>query len=261
MRFRITLQKKEIERIAMIPLNYQYPISSWIYHVIQTSDSDFSHWLHSEGKRYETRVFKHFTFSQLSGAKGWYTIADDRMLVNHRQIYLTVSFNLPEIVEHFIKGIFMDTECRLFDKKSEASFQVRNIERLPDPEFSSNMAFKTLSQILLSKPADETREHELYLSPVDKDYEFYLKQNLIGKYNSLFPESPINEDFDFKFTLLNKARKKGIKIKDGRKDGTQVIPYFFQFRIEAPIELIKTAYFSGFGKISSQGLGCVEVMR
>lgn len=47
MRFTLILHITSRNRI--LPINYQYPLHSWIYRVIQTVDAEFSRFLHDEG--------------------------------------------------------------------------------------------------------------------------------------------------------------------------------------------------------------------
>ncbi len=50
----------------VLPLNYQYPLSAWIYKVLENGDHDFSKFLHEHGYRHDSnKAFKLFTFSNL----------------------------------------------------------------------------------------------------------------------------------------------------------------------------------------------------
>lgn len=61
----------KFRRIAgnLLPVNYQYPLSSWIYKVIGTADLNYSTFLHEKGFAFDNRRFKMFTFSQLDVRK------------------------------------------------------------------------------------------------------------------------------------------------------------------------------------------------
>lgn len=47
MRFRLTLNRTTKQR--MLPMDYQYYISAWIYKVLRYADKDFAHFLHEKG--------------------------------------------------------------------------------------------------------------------------------------------------------------------------------------------------------------------
>jgi CRISPR/Cas system endoribonuclease Cas6 (RAMP superfamily) len=48
MRFTVTLNLTDT-RLNILPINYQYEFSAWIYHTIHNVDPVFSEWLHREG--------------------------------------------------------------------------------------------------------------------------------------------------------------------------------------------------------------------
>ena len=39
----------QVEQEVVIPLNYQYQLSSAIYHFLEAADADYAHFLHGEG--------------------------------------------------------------------------------------------------------------------------------------------------------------------------------------------------------------------
>jgi CRISPR-associated endoribonuclease Cas6 len=63
MRLQLTLSLIRENRI--LPINYQYEFSAWIYRMIHYGDTDFAEWLHSRGYAQGKRSFKLFTFSNL----------------------------------------------------------------------------------------------------------------------------------------------------------------------------------------------------
>ncbi len=68
----------------MLPLNYQYPLSAWIYKVLARGDRGFAEFLHEQGYKMENqKTFKLFTFSNLRFPANTYRIirGTDRMEV------------------------------------------------------------------------------------------------------------------------------------------------------------------------------------
>lgn len=63
MRFRLEIELKD--GIKLIPINYQWYLSSWIYHTLASSNKQFTEWLHSQGYPLGEKYFKRFTFSRL----------------------------------------------------------------------------------------------------------------------------------------------------------------------------------------------------
>ncbi|WP_154858646.1 hypothetical protein [Cyclobacterium xiamenense] len=78
MRLLITLQK---EAGSLLPINYQYELSSLIYKTIDRADSHFSDFLHQQGYLAFGRSFRLFTFSRISFDR--YRVARESGRINH----------------------------------------------------------------------------------------------------------------------------------------------------------------------------------
>lgn len=62
MRFGITFNRTGKQR--MLPMDYQYYLSAWIYKVLKQADSDFASFLHEKGYgQSETKLYKLFCFA------------------------------------------------------------------------------------------------------------------------------------------------------------------------------------------------------
>jgi len=262
MRFRLILQLSG--RSNELPLNYQYELSSWIFHLINNSDKEFAFWLHESGYSFGNRKFKFFTFSRLRFGK--YSITGDRLIIESEDIELIISFLIPQIVEHFIIGLFKNQKLRIGDSKSSVTFYVRQIEKLPEVRFSGKMSFSSLSPLIISH-FNGINKYAQYLSPDDKRYPDLFYNNLISKYvalagfnNELYNKSEVLADHEFGFSLNGGARPKLIKIKAGKEGETYLRGYEYNFELTAPVELMKIGYYAGFGEKNSLGFGCVEVM-
>ena len=58
MKFTLTLQA--LEKNAVLPINYQYPLSSWIYRVLEYGDPVLAQLLHQEGYVEGNRRYKFY---------------------------------------------------------------------------------------------------------------------------------------------------------------------------------------------------------
>lgn len=68
MRFQLALTRTTKQR--MLPMDYQYYISAWIYKVLKQAVSDFAAFLHEKGYgQSETKLYKLFCFLQLNFGK------------------------------------------------------------------------------------------------------------------------------------------------------------------------------------------------
>lgn len=264
MRFRLNIQ---LSPDALIPINYQYELSSWIYHVINNADSEFADWLHKTGFTDGKRNYKLFTFSNLIVSNYEIIKEDERLKIKSREIGLILSFLMPEAAEKFIVGIFKNQNFTIGDKISKADFFIKTIEKLPEPVWTDNMTFKTLSPVLIGYKEKPTSDFNTeYLSPNDEKYENLFFGNILRKYavcTEPLKLKPLNElkfDGQLKLKILNEPKAKLIKIKAFTPQQTKIKAYNFQFSINAPSELIRVAYYSGFGQNGS-GCGCVELIE
>lgn len=264
MRFRLTFNLDQ-SKPATLPVNYQYPLSAWMYRTIHEGNNGFADFLHKKGYEVGKKAFKFFTFSMLGFPEGGFRLAGDRLQMLSDSCTLEVSFLAPEAMQHFIGGLFSNQKCTIGDKKSRVSFKVTSVEAGVLPTFTPVMEFKTMSPVLVSM-AEPGKQHAAYLAPDNPFYGKLLLDNLLAKYAAALQSAIIQPDGflqqekpTFGFTLLNEPRMKGLTIKQGTAYETKIIGYQYRFRIEAPIALIRLGYLAGFGEKNSLGLGCCRM--
>ncbi|MEX2233179.1 MAG: hypothetical protein WD824_13535 [Cyclobacteriaceae bacterium] len=136
-----------------LPVNYQYPLSSWIYKVISQADEEYSVFLHEKGFAFESRKFKMFTFSQLNLRP--YEISGNEIRLLGKEASLIVRFLVDSSLEHFIKGLFMDQHFGLGDRNNQVDFQVSAVETKAPPRFEQTMRYQCLSPIVTSTRRDD----------------------------------------------------------------------------------------------------------
>jgi CRISPR-associated endoribonuclease Cas6 len=264
MRFKITFKLDETPQL--LPLNYKYPTSAWIYKVIQASDNLFSEMLHNNGFRTEGgKNFKLFCFSDFAVPKGKWQIEADRMKIWAETISLTVTFMLPAQMQHFFVGLFKGQEVSIGDEKSQLKMTVQSIEavQLAIPE-STHCRFKWLSPIFLRLKTDAHASTE-YISPQHPMYSNIFITNLIDKYRlycAHISQQAIDiEPSQISFTCLH-PEPRSIKqtIKASKKEQTDIRAFKFDFTLAAPRELIEIGLSAGFGAANSQGFGCCELV-
>ncbi len=255
MRFKLQLELLNSSE-NILPLNYQYELSAWIYRVLNHGNPEFSGWLHEKGYTDDQKSFKLFTFSNLDVPRR--KIQGDRMEIIGKNIYLIISMLPDEVVSHFITGIFRDQVFRLGDRQSQVPFRVSTIEGLAEPSFSGCMSFRAMAPVMISfrYPGDR---YARYLAPDIPEYRELFFRNLKEKYRTFFNSECHFDEKDGKLEILTPPRKKGILIKAGTPQESKIIGYQFDFRITASPELIKLGYYAGFGEKNSLGFGCVEV--
>ncbi len=262
MRLKLTLQT--VHKPALLPFNYQYPLSSAIYKIIQSADAEFATFLHDKGYGAGNKKFKLFTFSDI---KTPFVKSGDRMALQTGEAELIVCFYLPEAAENFIKGLFLNQYLQIADQKSKTTFHISQVESLP--KLYNNKIGKQVLQPL--SPLVVGRKNDLghydYRSPQDDDFEDCLLHNWIEKL-----AATCNADED---TLLNLRQKVSVSvrlfphppqsrlitIKGGTDSETKIRGYTkFSLEVTAPERMIELALGAGLGLYNAQGMGCMEVV-
>jgi len=259
MRIRLTLQTKETGP-NIIPVNYAYEISSWIYHTLAKGNKDFADQLHAHGYISGTRQFKFFCFSPLQFERGAFAIRQDRLVIMSGKVGLELSFLIPIALQHFVQGLFCQELFTLGDKISQTQFIVSSAEILPPLAISNSISLQATGPLVISRFRGNGQAAE-YLTPEHNDFERIFFDNLTRKYAAAIQaglikpcQEPENVE-EMKIKLCGSIRKKGIQIKAGSQSATHIIGYQFAFQLSAPCELIQLGYYAGFGEKNSLGFG------
>ncbi len=255
MRFDLTLSMNNINAGNILPVNYQYELSSWIYGVLNAGDKEFARWLHEKGYLSDKRSFKLFTFSRLFVKS--YHIKADRMIINSPDAKLIISFLPDEAIKPFVKGLFLNRMFTLGDMISQVNFEVSSIEEQQQVYFSDEMDFITVSPIFIGMKDSETG-YKNHLSPNHPDFNKCVEENLIAKYLSYY-KSEVEKPLHINITPLSPPKEKLIKIKGNTSKQTYIKGYDFIFKAAGSPELIQTGFYAGFGALNSQGFGCANV--
>ncbi|MGI9527808.1 MAG: CRISPR-associated endoribonuclease Cas6 [Weeksellaceae bacterium] len=240
-----------------LPINYQYLISSWIYSVLSSSDSEFATWLHEHGYERNGKQYKHFCFSMLRPQRYKIYPKEKVFELQEGPTELVLSFNIDKAGKNIIKGLFKDNMMQLNSGECYKMLgMVNQVELVKPPEFTKVMNFKTQTPICLSLK-EEDKKHGTYLHPEDDRFADVFAINLVNKVNAFIGEEKYKmEEVRFKLTS-NKVKNKLWKVK-----GTEIKGYLFDFELSAPQELIEIGYYAGFGvQNSALGMGFCEVIN
>lgn len=254
MRLRLVL--KLVDGVTL-PCNYMYELSSGLYKILNEGDSDFTAWLHDCGFCKGQKAFKLFTFSNFYIPR--FRINGDRLTILSDTVRLVVSFYPIEAIDAFVIGLFRNRRMEIGDRKSRVVFEVSTIERIPEPEFVSRMAFKTLSPVFVEEQFPDTGR-TVHLQPDDPKFVELLHLNLLDKYRAFYSREPDASWLVTRLRVLSEPKAKTIALKAGTPQETRMKGYLFQFELEGQPELLRLGYDGGFGRLNSQGFGCVEVV-
>lgn len=258
MKFQLRLERTTEKRV--IPINYQYELSGFIYKVLQNADAKYSLFLHEKGYQTERKSFKLFAFSNLHIQP--FRPLKDRIEILGNEVSFKISFYNDIASEHFVIGLFQNQQFSLGDKISQVPFTVKQIEVVAMPTIGESVTLKPLSPIVVGRKND--RDNDNYLPPDHPDFEELFIENLIDKYRAtgqVMPTSWQNATIGFKLLDYSKLRSRLITIKTGTAQQTKVRGFDnFSFQLVAPRELIEVALLAGCGKLNAMGFGYVEVV-
>ncbi len=255
MRFKLNLSMTDRKQ-NVLPVNYQYELSAWIYKIFNQSDPEFTTWLDDKGYCDSNKQFRLFTFSNFNVRHR--EILGDRLIIKADPIELIISTLPEEAIQPFVLRIFGDREFRLGDRISSVGFKINSIEVLPPPVFTDEMCFRSLSPIFVSQKI-EGRKQAKHLSPIDEGYNRLIINNLKEKLRVFTGIEPAYNASDAGLELTSPPKQKGIAIKTNTPQATKLIGYHYNFRIKADAELLRIGYYTGFGEKGNQGFGCCEV--
>ena len=271
MQFRLTL--KPTERQTLVPFNYAYRLSGFIYSVLADADVHYARFLHGQGYEYSsTRRFKLFTFSDLIMPGVRVDARAGGMWVNSPYIEWVVSFYIDKAAQHFIMGLFQDQRCVIASPHHRAEFIIERVEAVPVETTGQTVQLRTLSPVVIAKK--DERGMDQYLHPADEQFGPLLVSNLLAKWGSVQTAATagITPDDDLTAASLtyrllpnpgrNAAQPKSrlLTIKEGSREQTQIRGYYgFTFALSGPTELLELAVLAGVGRYNAEGFGCVRV--
>ncbi|SMO80769.1 CRISPR-associated protein, Cas6 family [Saccharicrinis carchari] len=255
MRLKITLNRTSRQR--MLPMDYQYLISAWIYKVLKQADKDFASFLHEKGYGLsDTKLYKLFCFSRLDFGKPKMWKERKLFEIKEQEITLQISFDVSEAATHFIKGLFMSQEFYLGDRFNGIDFKVTSVEALAEPEFSETMHYRLQTPWVVSyKP--EGRKYAQYLKPNEPMFNTLSVKHLKEKFLNTRKDGTIETPIVLK--LCGPSKRSGFLVKSGTNKETRVVGNIFDFELQAPIELQKMLWNAGVSEKSSSGFGWCEV--
>jgi CRISPR-associated endoribonuclease Cas6 len=255
MRFQITFNRTGKQK--MLPMDYQYYISAWIYKVLKQADSKFAGFLHNKGYGDSPhKLYKLFCFSRLNFGKP--TMWKERKLfeINSNALTLNVSFDVPEAATTFIKGLFMEQDFFLGNRFNGIELNVSNVEALPEPQFTEVMHYRLLAPWVVSfKPENSTIAQ--YLKPDEKDFLRLSEKHILEKYNNT-RQTELTPDM-ISLKPLPPFKRSGFLIKPDTPQQTRVVGNIFDFELTAPEIVHQMLWNAGVSEKSTLGFGWVEI--
>lgn len=270
MRLKLKLIPKE--RTCRIPINYQYPMSSFIYKTLYTSSREYAEFLHDHGYISENgKPLKLFNFSYLSVPRRSLRVKQGIMELRdfpRCTMYISSPFT-GDFIEHLVIGLFQHQEVAIGSKRVVGRFTVTEIESLAPPVFAESQRFTCLSPFVCSTMRDVNgtlMPH--FLRADDPGLDEAVRRNLIRKYSVVHQAPPADDRLTFTLDADYIKRKGGpnrvtklITIKeDDACERTHIKAVLAPFTFTGSTELMATAWDCGIGERNSLGFGMVDVV-
>jgi CRISPR-associated endoribonuclease Cas6 len=250
MRLRVMLDSF---RPVVIPINYQSYLTGVVYRLLESSDADFSRFLHDEGFALDggAKRFKLFTFSWLRGrclpGEG------DTICFAPPSVDWLIASPVAEFIAHCEAGLAAEGAVRI----ASTTLPVRSVQRLPESALSESVRFTCLSPIVVSVavpgggPAQYVRPGE------GAAFSEGVRHNLVQKYRTVHGRAPDDDRFELVFDQAYLQRHGGTK-KITYKN-IDVIGAYAPFAVTESPELMRVGLDCGFGEKNAAGFGMAEV--
>ena len=257
MRFKIVLVVRNEMFGNVLPVSYQFELSSCIYRKLTENRRRYRDWLKMNGF-IEDKNIKHKLFSLSNFYIPKIKVEEDRLHVLARKIQFWISF-LPERgTAEFVRERLLNQELLIGDRKTQVDFWVESIEEIQKVDFPKTIDYLSLSPIVVS--AMRHNHSVEYVSPEDPYYQDMLIDALLEKYRHFYGHD-FPHKLDCNFELLSQPKRKGIFVKRFTNEETKVIGYMYKFRFKAHPSLHHLIYNTGLGDKVGLGFGCVEILN
>ncbi len=222
-----------------IPVDYHYPMYSYVYMAIGEGEPALATEIHN------MQGYKPYSFSEIDNPG--HVIGKNNLQLHNDVGSFIFTSHREDVMEAFVAGALKYGYVEIQKKR----FPILEIKILKEPEFKNKMRFKTLSPIVISASREDTERginKDLY--PTDEEWYMFFNKNMKKKYFQFFG---VEREEDLEIKVLS-ARPKKYHVP-GPATGFKMT-----FEISGDIELIKLGYQSGFGRRTAQGFGCVAVV-
>lgn len=250
--------------LTIIPIDYQYYLSSWLYGIMKEGDEQYATFLHDQGYASDKagKFFKLFCFSNLHLQDFQINKHNATIAVKGENLSMKLRFLADDAVENFVKGLFINQKLALKNGFNSMAEFVASSVTIQKVEVSKERThIKMISPLVLS--TKDERGMDQYAHPLDEGYESLFFRNLLDKYSAtgqVFDSAWQNATMSLEIINQDKIKSKLVMIKGESKQETRVRGYLFDFILEAPKPLIEVGLLGGFGKECGMGFGFGEIL-
>ena len=149
MRFKLILSVKPESFGNVLPVSYQYELSSCIHRKLTDNMGLYVEWLQQNGfisdlsSRYRLFSISNFYIPRIK-------VEVDRLCILARRVQLWISFLPVRGTRELVEQIFLGQDLLIGDRHSKVEFVVDEIMEIEDPDYKQTMDYLSLSPIVFA---------------------------------------------------------------------------------------------------------------
>ncbi len=257
MRFKLILTVKSDRFGNVLPVSYQYELSSCIHRMLTENKELYEQWLRINGFLPELSVkYRLLSISNFYIPK--IKVETDRLFILSKRIQLWISCLPERSTEEFINTLFAGKNLLIGDRHTQVDLQVDDIIKTDVETYGETLNYLSLSPIVFVQVRPNKSIE--YVSPSTPGYEEILLNHILEKYRHFFGKD-FSGDMNFSFELLSEPKRKGIFIKRFTKEESKIIGYMYKFRLTLHPVLHRLIHNTGLGDKVNLGFGCIEILE
>ena len=256
MRLKITLEMTS--RRNVIPMNYQFFISSWIQQVLESANEEFAAFLlESKSETPLFDAFKRFSFDKLKFTQ-YQLWGDDRLFEINGPLFLYLGLDIEDSAINMMKTLFMDKTGVLGDIYNQIDFKVTAVEPVLEPEFEAIAHYKLQTPWVVSSQ-NEFDTYVQYLSPDDPNFAPLAIDQIVNSFNEAHPEEPVSKE-EIKLQIIPAPfyKRQGYINNPGTENETRILGYLCDCLLMGPERVHKMVWSSGISEHNNLGFGWVQ---
>ena len=256
MRFKVVLTLNTNVSGNVLPISYQYELSSAINRILTEDNVRYLNWLSINGLTEDDAVQqKLYSLSNLYVPRLY--VHEDRMTINVPRVQFWISFHHSINTEEYVKSALLAHDLVLGDRKSRVHFTVESIDPVTPVECKETMVYQSISPVtVIAIRANNSVE---YLEPSNPFFGQFIVEELIERWERLH-KMPYEGARHFLFHTLIAPKRKAVTVKSGTPMQKKVISYMIKFEITMDPMLQELAYDLGVGNKIHQGFGYIELL-
>ena len=257
MRFKLVLSVHTEVHGNVLPISYQYELSSCINRLLTADREVYELWLRANGlSPLDNLQQKVYSLSNLYIPR--ILVSGDRLTIKVPRVQCWISF-MPEVeTEEFVRHCLEGKEIMLGDRVSRVLFSVDRIEAVSPVVYAETMEYTTLAPVVVMGMRPGGRLE--FLAPDNPVFAQFLIEELIERYERLKKTAYVGAR-DYHFELLCPPKRKGVSIRRFTPQERRVIGYMMKFRLTMSPELQRFAYETGLGDKIKVGFGYIELLH